>query len=657
MQEKIIIFGKMETTKNIKQAGALSRRALIDPQSVDSDAGTFEVSFASELPVLVSSFWEDPYLEVLKMDGMRTERLENGAPLLDSHERGSVKKAQLGIVTDYRIEGGKAYATIKMSMREDLAGLRQDIADGIVRNVSCGYRVYEYTETPQTDGGAFPTFTATDWEPFEVSLVTVPADSSVGIRSDQEKHNLTIHKIEMEKNPKDEATPQVESTPATTPSVDLEAVRAQAAKDERLRVSEINQSVRALKLSQDIADKLIAEGIEAGEARKRAISEWEKQDPAKNVTATANVKTDEADNYRAMATGAMLARSAGVKDSALTEIEKEGARNYRGLSLLELSKRSLDKLGISYVGMDKMEIAQRAITSSTSDLPIILEGTMRRVLLDNYQATADTWSRFCMVGTVSDFREHKRLRMGTFSRLEKVLENAEYRNKAIPDAEQERITAQTYGNTINLSRQMIVNDDLGAFVRLSQMLGRAAARSIEIDVYALLAENAGLGPILEDGLPMFDADHNNIATAAAPSVDAFDAMRVLMSSQTDPSGNDFLDLRPSVGLFPIGLGGNAKVVNDAQYDPDASNKLQRPNKVRGLLNDIVDTPRISGTQYYMFADNMEDPSIEVAFLDGNQTPYTEQKMGFDVDGMEWKIRLDYGVAGIGYRGAVYNAGA
>lgn len=659
-------MGKTKTTnteegfsQSVIEAGALSRRALIDPSTYNRESGTFEIAFASETPILTSSFWSDTYNEVLKMDGMRTQRLESGMPLLDSHRQGSVQNSQLGIVKSWRTENGLAYATVKLSNREDLAGLRQDIEDGIVRNVSCGYRVYSFTERPKAEGDKYPTFIADDWEPFEVSLVTVPADSTVGVRSENnEKHKITITKMAEDKTPKKiegEATPQT----APQPPVDLEAVRSQTVQEERARVAEINQYVRSLKLPQKFADGLIAEGIPAHEASKRAISEWEKQDPTKGISAVqaVGVKSDETENTRGMIQGALLARSAKVDIKTLSEIEREGANKYRSISMLDLAKRSLDRLGISYDGFDKMELAQRAITSSNSDLPVILEGTMRRILLDSYSIAADTWRRFCMVGSVSDFREHKRLRMGTFSRLEKVAENAEYRNKAIPDAEQERIQADTYGNTINLSRQMIVNDDLGAFARLSQMLGRAAARSIEIDVYALLALNGGLGPNMEDGLPMFDAGHNNIATGAAPSVAAFDEMRVLMASQKDPSDNDILDLRPSVGVFPIGIGGDARVVNDAQYDPDANNKLQRPNKVRGLLNDIVDTPRLTGTRYYMFANNMEDPSIEVAFLDGVQTPYTENQTAFTQDGMMWKIRMDYGVAGIGYRGAVTNAGA
>jgi hypothetical protein len=110
-----------------------------------------------------------------------------------------------------------------------------------------------------------------------------------------------------------------------------------------------------------------------------------------------------------------------------------------------------------------------------------------------------TPGRASATGTVSDFRAHNRYRMGSFGALDALNENGEFKNKAISDAEKATITAATKGNIINVSRQMIVNDDMGAFFALPAMLGRAAALSVEVDVYALLAQNAGLGPTLSDG--------------------------------------------------------------------------------------------------------------------------------------------------------------
>lgn len=179
---------------------------------------------------------------------------------------------------------------------------------------------------------------------------------------------------------------------------------------------------------------------------------------------------------------------------------------------------------------------------------------------------------------------------------------------------------------------------------------------MEAAVYALLAQNAGLGPTV-GAAPLFDATHSNVGAAGALSVTTVEGARVLMASQTDVSGNDYLDLRPAVILVPMASGGNARVINDAQYDPDTANKLQMPNRVRGLFRDVIDSPRLTGTRFYTFADPMEAPVLEVAFLDGQDTPWLEMRNGFEVDGAEYKVRLDFGVAALDWRGATTHAGA
>lgn len=370
-----------------------------------------------------------------------------------------------------------------------------------------------------------------------------------------------------------------------------------------------------------------------------------------------NVQTveDEADKQRNAVVAAMLAR-AGVPQDAQARAALS-ANPFRGHKLLDIARASLARTGRKTDGMDQMQIVAAAFTQGTSDFPILLETTMHKALQAAYAAAALTWQRFCATGTVSDFRAHNRYRTGSFGNLDGINELGEYINKSIPDGEKASIQASTKGNIINISRQAIINDDLGAFVGLSSMLGRAAARTIESDVYALLALNGGLGPTMADGYTLFSANHGNISTAAALSMAAIDADRVAMAMQKDVSGNDYLDLRPAVLLVPIGLGGTARTINDALYDPDTANKLQKPNMVNGLFRDIVDTPRLSGTRRYVFADAMEAPVLEVAFLDGNQTPYLEVQNGFDVDGARYKVRLDYGVGAVDYRGAVTNAGA
>lgn len=364
---------------------------------------------------------------------------------------------------------------------------------------------------------------------------------------------------------------------------------------------------------------------------------------------------DGTDKRRDAIAAALMVR-AGV---APKDVQAKIAGNpYRGHSLMDLAKASLDRAGYDYRGRDKMEIVAAAFTQSTSDFPILLENVMHKTLQAAYAAAADTWRRFCAVGSVSDFRDHPRYRLAALANLQALNELGEFQNGTIPDGEKARVRIGTKGLLINLSRQAVVNDDLGSFVGLADALGRAAARTIESDVYSLLLLNSGLGPTMDDGYSLFHANHSNIGTGAALSAAAIDADRVVMASQKGVGAYaDYLDLRPRVLLVPIGLGGTARVVNGAEYDPDTANKLQRPNVVRGLFSDVVDTPRLSGTRRYLFADPSVAPVLEVDFLDGNQEPFLELKNGFEVDGATYKVRHDYGVSAVDYRGAVTNAGA
>lgn len=361
---------------------------------------------------------------------------------------------------------------------------------------------------------------------------------------------------------------------------------------------------------------------------------------------------DERDKWHAAATNAILAR-AGSKGADGKVIAADSTNPLRGMTMMEIVKASLQRNGRNHTGMDPMEVVG-SVFQSTSDFPILLQNIMHKSLQSAYATQPDTWSRFCAVGSVTDFRAHNRYRLGSLGNLQIKNEAGEYKHMAIPDAERASVGVTDKGGIIMISREMIVNDDLSAFTTLPAALGRAARRSIEAEVYALLISN----PLMSDGKALFHVDHGNIAAnGAAPSVLAIDAMRQQMASQKDVSGNDPLDLMPAVSLSPLSLGAALRVINSAVYDPDTVNKLQRPNAVANLFRDIVDSSRLSGTAWYMLADKDVAPTIEVSFLNGNQVPRVEQETSFTTQGGRMRVSLDWGVTAVDYRGAVRNAGA
>lgn len=458
-------------------------------------------------------------------------------------------------------------------------------------------------------------------------------------------------------NPKEQTMPESNKPAAPAqPSADKTFARDKAMNAEILAAFKpfgAREGVTALQ-TEILADP----SITVAQASARLLAHLgQDAAPATPQGAHPRVETveDETDKRRDAVVQALLAR-AGIRDAKGEPIRAAADNPYRGARLLDLARTSAQRAGARVDGMMPMDVVAAGFTQSTSDFPVLLENTMHKALQAAYARAALTWTRFAATGSVSDFRAHKRYRLGSFGNLDAVSELGEFRNKTIPDGEAAAVTIGTKGNIINLSRQAIINDDLGAFVGLAAMLGNAAARTVEADVYALLALNAGLGPTMGDGKTLFHADHGNVGTGAALSVEAIEADRVLMASQKDVSGNDYLDLRPDVLLVPIGLGGRAREINAAEYNDEANKQQRRPNVVRGLFGDIVDTPRLSGNRRYLFAAPSIAPVLEVAFLDGQAEPYIEQQTGFTVDGAQYKVRLDFGVAAIDHRGAVTNAG-
>lgn len=366
----------------------------------------------------------------------------------------------------------------------------------------------------------------------------------------------------------------------------------------------------------------------------------------------------ESDKMRGAGEQILLAR-AGVIQGAAAEAARQGNPFARS-NLISMAEHFLVQAGVNTRTMSRDEIARRALAAggqTTGDFPVLLENVLHKTLIGGYNLASFTWTRFCAIGMLSDYRPHGRYHLSSFSDLKGVNEAGEYENGVLGDAQKEMIQGQRKGRILQITPEILINDDLGGITRIAAALGQAAGRTIEKDVYALFALNGGNGPTMNDGKPLFDAAHNNIAgTGTAPSVAAFDAMRLLLGAQKDPGGNDFLDITAAVWLGPQALGGQARVVNEAVYDVDVSNKFQVPNKSRGMFRDLVDTPRLSGAPWYALADAGIEPVFEVAFLDGVQTPTLEQEINFRTDGLAWKAVHRYGVAAVGWRGAAKNPG-
>lgn len=254
----------MTYTETMK-LGKLTRAAAFSEPQIDTETRTLTFPFSSEYPV---ERWFGE--EVLSHDpaAANLSRLNDGAPLLFNHNMDEY----IGVVERAWIEGSRGYATVKFSQNERAQQILRDVEDGILRNVSFGYRVNAMTE--ESKGS----YRVSDWEAFEVSLVTVPADPSVGVsRSDDgEATDVAVTPLEEpDENPPasaDNVNEQQETEVMETP--DVSVIRAEAAEAERTRIASI--TAMAEKLGQsDLGRQLIESGRSLDEARAAFLEKME----------------------------------------------------------------------------------------------------------------------------------------------------------------------------------------------------------------------------------------------------------------------------------------------------------------------------------------------------------------------------------------------
>lgn len=362
---------------------------------------------------------------------------------------------------------------------------------------------------------------------------------------------------------------------------------------------------------------------------------------------------DSRDKLRTGMAGALLARMGNGKVDA--------SNPWRGLRLAEMARTCLESSGVNVRGMSPEEFAPMALSpfaagQTTSDFPVVLENTLHKMVLTGFMAQPSTYDRVAKIGDVSDFRAWNRLVPGLIGNLDSVNEAGEYLNKNLPDATKNSVQVTRKGNIINITPEVIVNDDTGYIQNLADGLGRAGPRTIDRAFYTLLESN----PTLSDSVALFHASHGNLAgSGAAISATTIDAGAAAMAAQTAP-GDDAepLDIAPGVMLVPRALRSLAIETVNAEYNDDSNKNQRKPNAVRGIVDDIVASTRLtSATAWYLFADPAVAPVIEVVFLNGQREPRVVMEEAFRTGGLSWRVEMPFGVGAIDYRGAWKNAGA
>jgi ATP-dependent protease ClpP protease subunit len=371
--------------------------------------------------------------------------------------------------------------------------------------------------------------------------------------------------------------------------------------------------------------------------------------------ARAVVTVDGRDKYVAGVSQAILAQG-GVA-------ARDGGNEFNGMKPMDIVRDVLARTGIKShrgqpIGRDPMKMVAAAITHSSSDFPLITANVAEKAMLKGYEETEETFQIWTSVGNLSDFKQARRVDLNAMPSLPKLTEGGEY--KMLTTGERgEVVSLVTAGGMVTVTRQLIINDDLNAFMVIPRRLGRAAKRTVGNDVYGVLNTNPNMG----DGVALFHAaTHKNLATGggSALSATSLQAADLAMGTQKDRSNPDVtLGIKPKYILVPRALKYTARQVLLSASALGQSNPAVI-NPVQNAVDEIVDEARLdtaSATAWYLAADQNATDTVEIQYLNGVQEPLLEQAEEFDVDGMKFKVRLDYGVKALAWEGLYRAAGA
>ena len=678
------------------QMPPLSIRAAV--ASINEEERSVELIFSTGAPVERFDWMSGKrYLETLSLDPahVRVDRLNAGGPLLDSHSAWSVAD-QLGAVVpgSVRLLKNEARASVRFSKREAVEGVWQDVRDGIISSVSVGYRVYKFVET-EGKGNALPVRLAIDWEPFETSLVPIPADAGAKVREGKSSDANTCEIVPLgyvaraaaeapppaappktqvagattmkETKPMEDARSQtiVEGNPLPIPSPQNadpveKTDRTLGAEAERARVEHIRVACEAGKMTRAFEAALIKEGVNEIEASRRVFEEIRKREvdvPRAGGGSRPDIRVgdDPLIHVRAGIANALLHRIASERH----KLEDVGLP-YRGMSILDIGKVFLSARGVRITSLSRSDLVDmmlgRAGMHSTSDFPSLLEDVARKNLRSAYEAAPQTWLPIAQALNLADFKPSRQLQIGDAPGLDEILEHGEVTQGTITEAK-ETVQLKTYGKSFAITRQALINDDLNAFGQVPALFGRKA-RDKESDLaWAQITSN----PTMGDGNALFDAtNHLNLtASGTAISVDSLGVGRAALRKQKGIDGVTPLNLSPRFLIAPAGK----ETIADqyvTQITPAASSNVNPfgPSGRTPLV--VIVEPRLdaaSATAWYMACGADQAPVLYYATLDGQSGPDLRQEEGFDIDGMKFRCRIDVAFKAADWHAIYKNAGA
>lgn len=613
--------------------------AAFAPSTYDAEAGTVDVIWSTGAEVRRYDWWNDRYYtEALDLKGARMERLNAGGPLLLDHWA-SIRNIVGSVVPgSAKLESGKGVATLRFDRSsDDGRAAEAKVAAGHVRSVSIGYQIHGTRTEKRADGP--DAITVTDFEPFEISLVAVPADAGAGLRS------LPAAPTTAPAHPQQEARMDPVVDPSgTLPANPPAAVRAEPAAPRAATMAEINAIAK--RAGQDLDWAISMEGRTLDEVRDAAIDA--KAATRRPIEQTRTPSGDDpAQIIDAMATAIAVRAMPGAAKHATGERFREFA-SYRPTDMLmELYSARGETVG----PRDRLRLVERAF-HTTSDFPLLLEAASNKMLEAGFALAAPSFRLFFGKRNFNDFKGNKFLTAGDFPALEELLEGGEIKRGTISE-KRESVTPKTYAKGFAVTRQMMINDDLGAFGDWGTMIGRRVADQENAIAYAVVNTAGGAGPTLSEGAAAVFTTGRGNRSAAGGAIDEA-ALDVGYKAIQDQTSLDKLKLNLQPRYLLTGTAYRAAALRaTTKVAPITTGTVP-------LYTDLlpISDANIEGNHWYLLADPSAAPVFVYGYVNGQEAPQTRV---FDQipgrDGILVEVIHDFAAGAIGFRGGFFNAGA
>jgi hypothetical protein len=664
------------------------RAGAISPASYDAAQRTVDVVWTTGARVRRMDWWTGQAYDeelVVTPEAVDLSRLDSGAAaVLDTHAGYSLA-SQIGVVLRARIVDGEGRATLQLSERDEIAGIVRDIQSGVIRNISVGYNVTRYeiiSAANRTDGATIPLYRAVSWQPAELSFVPIPADPLSGTRAAPEHGTPCLFvpaaasrgdgAARAPAQPTSTRTPMDETLqPGTTPAAAATPAPVAPAAQERADAAQIAADITDLCVRHGVpqmAGGMIRAGKTIDQASAAVLAELATRDAAsgghRNVSRVDTVRDE------------MSTRMAGIEQAILhriapnTQLDDNG-RSYRGMSLLEIGRQFLEAHGQQTRGIDRVTLAGRILhfrtgggMHTTGDFSSLFANVANKRLRGAYDENPGTYSMWARrAPNAPDFKNISVVQLSGAPSLLQTNEHGEFKYGVMKDGG-ETYAVITYGRIVSLTRQAIINDDLRAFDRLVSAFGFASRRLENRTVYSQITANANMA----DGGALFNATavttaggHANLFTTGASALQASSLVtaRTAMRRQKGLNSEE-LNLAPSYLIVPATLEQTAYQLTSSNYVPATTatiNEFRAGGRtaLEPVVEPLLDDS--STTAWYLAAASSQVDTVEYCYLDGAEGPVIESDVGFEVDGVSYKCRLDFGAKAVDWRGLSKSAGA